>query len=98
MSKTMIIPYTLGGRKYSVTIDAEDEGLFRESIKQLEKKIFFYKQAYANARLSEVEMMTLVAVDLAFSHLKLETDKNTEHLTDKIQQVSDKLENYLKEQ
>ena len=101
------IPITLevipGGRKYPVRIDADDEELIREATKQLRMKVNVYIQKFYVANLFEedlslLDIMEMVAIDIATSHLRLERKKDMEPFVAKIQQLNNKLGNYLKEQ
>ena len=88
-----------GGRKYPVKINADDEELIREATKQLRIKIISYNQSYSEAEtISNYDIMTMVAIDIATSLLRLERNKNMEPFVEKIQQLNYKLGNYLKEQ
>lgn len=90
-----IIP---GGRKYPVKIDADEEELVREAAKQLRQKINAYYQAFANAGLSDIDIMAMVSIDIAISHLRLERKNDTVPFSTKIQQLNEKLKDYLKEE
>ena len=87
-----------GGRRYPVNIDADDEELIREAAKQLRLKFNAYKQVFSEAGLSESDLMAMVAIDIATSHLRLERKNDTVPFTTKIQQLNEKLKDYLKEQ
>ena len=87
-----------GGRRYPVNIDADDEELVREAARQLRLKFNAYKQVFSEADLSESDFMAMVAIDIATSHLRLERKNDTVPFTTKIQQLNDKLKDYLKEQ
>lgn len=76
-----------GGRKYPVKINADDEELVREAARQLRLKFLAYKQAFSEAEVSDKDLITMVAIDIATSHLRLERNDVTERL----QQLVDKL-------
>jgi len=86
------------GRKFPVKINANEEELVREAAKQLRQKFTAYKQAFSEAGVSEKDLITMVALDLAVSHLQLERNKDKTSFITKIQQLNDKLKDYLKEQ
>ena len=90
-----IIP---GDRKYPLWINPDDEGLVREAAKQLRLKLNAYKEAYSEANLSDECLITMVAIDIATSHLRLEKNNDKVSFTEKMQQLNDKLKDYLKEQ
>ena len=86
------------GRKLPLKINANDEELVREAAKQLRQKFIAYKQAFSKAGLSDQDLMTMIAIDIAVSHLRLERNNDKTSFTTKIQQLNDKLKDYLKEQ
>jgi cell division protein ZapA (FtsZ GTPase activity inhibitor) len=86
------------GRRFPVKINANDEELVREAAKQLRQKFTAYKQAYSEAGLSDKDLMTMVAIDIAVSHLQLERNSDKTPFVSRIQQLNEKLKDYLKEQ
>ena len=86
------------GVKYPVNINADDEELVREAARQLRQKINAYNQAFSEAGLSELDIVAMVAIDIATSHLRIERQNDIVPFTTKIQQLNDKLKDYLKEQ
>ena len=87
-----------GGRKYLIKINADDEGLVREATKQLRLKFNAYKQVFSEVDLSEKDLMTMMAIDMAVSHLRLEANNDKVSFTEKMHQLNEKLKDYLKEQ
>jgi len=100
MSDEMLITLEVipGGRKYPTMINADDEELVREAARQLRLKFNAYNQAFSEASLSNSDIMAMVAIDIATSHLRLERKNDIVPFTTKIQQLDDKLKVYLKEQ
>jgi len=100
MSDEMLITLEVipGGKRYPVNIDADDEELVREAARQLRLKFNAYKQVFSEADISESDLMAMVAIDIATSHLRLERKNDTVPFTTKIQQLNEKLKDYLKEQ
>jgi len=86
------------GRKFPVKINANDEELVREAAKQLRQKFTAYRQTFSEVGLSEKDLICMVALDIAVSHLQLERNNDKTTFVTKIQQLNDKLKNYLKEQ
>ena len=89
-----IIP---GNRKFPVNIEADEEELIREAARQLRLKFNAYKQTFSEANLSELDIMAMVAMDIATSHLQLERKNDIAPFTTKMQQLNEKLRDYLKE-
>jgi Cell division protein ZapA. len=100
MSDEMLITLEVipGGKRYPVNIDADDEELVREAARQLRLKFNAYKQVFSEADLSESDLMAMMAIDIATSHLRMERKNDTVPFTTKIQQLNEKLKDYLKEQ
>ena len=86
------------GRKFPLRIKADEEELVREAAKQLRQKFIAYKQDYTEVGLSDKDLMTMVAIDIAVSHLQLERNNDKTSFITKIQQLNEKLKDYLKEQ
>ena len=86
------------GRKYPVRIMADDEELVRVATRQLRQKFIEYKQSFSEAVLSDKDLMTMIAIDISVSHLRLERNNEKASFVTKIQQLNDKLKDYLKEQ
>ena len=88
-----------GIKKYPLIIDADDEGLVREAAKQLRGKINAYRHTFSEVKdLSEIDILAMVAVDIAVSHLRIERKNDIVPFTTKIQQLNETLKSYLKEQ
>ena len=87
-----------GGRKYPAKINADDEEIVREAARQVRLKFNAYNQAFSEAELSELDLMAMLAIDIATSHLRMERKNDTAPFTTKIQQLNNKLKDYLKEQ
>ena len=100
MSDEMLITLEIipGYKKYPVRIDTDDEELVREAARQLRQKFNAYKQAFSEADLSELDIMAMTAIDIATSHLRMEKKNDIVPFTTKIQQLNEKLKDYLKEQ
>ncbi|MDR1723817.1 MAG: cell division protein ZapA [Tannerella sp.] len=93
-----------GGEKYRVQINAEDEEVVREAANQLQQKFVTYKKAFFNKKnssgkdISDADIMAMVAIDIATSHLLLERKNDLVPFAEKIQQFDDEIKDYLKEQ
>jgi len=100
MSNEMLITLEVitGGRKYPVKINADDEELVREAARQLRLKFNAYNQAFSEAELSDLDLMAMLAIDIATSHLRLERKNDIVPFTTKIQELNEKVKDFLKEQ
>ncbi|MDR1098406.1 MAG: cell division protein ZapA [Tannerella sp.] len=93
--KLEVVP---GGRKYSATIHPDEEELVREATRQLREKFNVYKQTFSEVNLSDRDILAMIAIDIAVSHLKLEKKNDTVPFTTKIKQLNDELKDFLKEE
>ncbi|MDR3251835.1 MAG: cell division protein ZapA [Tannerella sp.] len=87
-----------GKGKYTLGINAEDEELIRKAARQLREKYLAYQQTYSDAVVTDLDILAMVAIDIAVSHLRLEDKNDTVPFSDKIQQLDNELKGYLKEQ
>lgn len=87
-----------GGRKYPVIIHPDEEELVREATRQLREKFNAYKHTFSEAKLSDKDILVMMAIDIATSHLKLEKKNDTVPFTTKIKQLNDELKDFLKEE
>jgi cell division protein ZapA len=87
-----------GERKYPVMIHPDEEELVREAAKQLRKKFNAYKNTFSEAKLSDKDILAMMAIEIAISHLKLEKKNDTIPFTTKIKQLNDELKDFLKEE
>ena len=88
-----------GGRKYPVWVnDDNEEELVREAARQLRQKFTAYQQTFSEAHLSDKELLEMVALDIAVSHLRLERNNDKMSFSTKIHQLNGKLKEYWKEQ
>jgi len=87
------------GRKFPVKINANEEELVRKATKQLRQKFIAYQQSYSDSDYSsDKDLMTMVAIDIAVSHLRLESNNDKASFVTKMQHLNEKLKDYLKEQ
>jgi len=86
------------GMKYPVKIQADEEATVREAAKQLRQKFIAFQQKYAAAKLSDQDLLAMVALDIAASHLRLEGMNDTAPFRMKIEELHDEITDYLKGQ
>lgn len=87
-----------GGRKYPVTIHPDEEETVREATRQLREKFNAYKHTFSEAKLSDKDILAMMAIEIAVSHLKLEKKNDTVPFVTKIKQLNDELKDFLKEE
>jgi len=87
------------GMKYPVRVNSEEEEeTVREAAKELRQKFIAYQQKYAAAKLSEKDLLAMIALDITTSHLRLEGKNDTGPYKTKIEQLNSELKEYLKGQ
>ena len=75
---------------------AEDE-IMRKAASEIERKIRQYRQRFsAEAKLDTDDLLAMVAFQLSLTNLQLENLHDTSPITDKVQQLTNELEDYLK--
>ncbi|MDR2472175.1 MAG: cell division protein ZapA [Tannerella sp.] len=97
MTETLQVMLELGneGKKYPVTINADEEELVRKAAAQLKEKILNWRLKFSEKVLSDEELMALVALDIAISHLRLEKQIDTDAVMSKIETLNKKLKGLL---
>jgi FKBP-type peptidyl-prolyl cis-trans isomerase (trigger factor) len=88
----------IGTVTVTIMIDEEEEQLFREAHRQLKLKYQSFCEIFSDAELPESELLAMLAIDIAYSHLKLEKNNDSVFFKDKLQLLDDELKDYLNEQ
>ena len=84
--------------KYPVRVKPDEEEIVREATKQLREKFIVYQQTFSAAELSEKDLLAMIALDIATSHLRLEGKNDTGPYKKKIEQLYNEMTDYLKGQ
>ncbi|MDR2680244.1 MAG: cell division protein ZapA [Tannerella sp.] len=87
-----------GEKKYLVWIKPEDEQLVRKATMLLRQKFNAYKQTFSKAKLSDKDLLAMLAIDMATSHLRLEEKNDAVPFTKNIAKLTDELKDLLKEE
>jgi cell division protein ZapA len=88
----------VAGRSYPVKVkrgDEQEEFLARKAAKRVQDYMTKYRQHFAKS-VEERDLLALIAIQLAMEVSQLEEKNDTKPYTHKIQQLTDILENYLK--
>lgn len=91
----LIIHLVLGGFRFPMNIDLEDEDIYRKAEKQVNKYLKEYQKQYP--LISAEEIRSLVALRLAVVIYKMEKNQNIEPVIEKIQSLDDELQQLLSE-
>ena len=93
MDDKFLIHVEIAGKSYGIRINRSEEQVAREAVRQIRMKMDQYRKKY-----SEVDVKDLLATfQLSVENLILEDKNDTSPFTEKIQELTDKLESYLKD-
>ena len=95
MDDTFLINIKIAGKEYPLTINRKEERLVRAAAAQINSKILQYQASFPSASLEARDLLAMVAFQLSYENLQLEDRNDTTPFTEKIQQVSKELEDYL---
>ena len=82
---------------FQLRIKRAEEEIMRKAASEIERKIRQYRQRFsAEAKLDTDDLLAMVAFQLSLTNLQLENLHDTGPITDKVQQLTNELEDYLK--
>ena len=93
-----VINLEVAGRTYPVTIergDEEREYYARQASKRVQENFLLYRQSFDKS-IEERDLLAMVSIQLAMELIQLESKNDTKPFTEKIQQLTNELEAYLK--
>ena len=88
------IKLKVGVWQHPLTIDAEDEPLYREAARLIDERLVAYSTKYRAAQLYSEFVMTLVALDIAFKYLRQRRDTDVEPVEKALKALTDELEDF----
>jgi len=91
------IKLDVSGRQYPVMIkrgDEQQEFLIRKAAKRVQQHVIQHRQRYAKM-VEDRDLLAMVAIQLALEVIILENKNDTKPFTQKIQQLTETLEDYL---
>ena len=92
MDDKFLIHVEIAGKSYGIRINRSEEQEAREAVRQIRMKMDQYRKKY-----SEVDLLAMVTFQLSVENLKLEEKNDTSPFTEKIQELTDELDSYLKD-
>ena len=95
MDDKFLIHVEIAGKSYGVRIDRSEEQVAREAVRQIRKKLDQYRKKYSEVDVKD--LLAMVAFQLSMTNLQLEDKNDTSPITDKIQELTGELEQYLKD-
>ena len=97
MDDKFLIHVEIADKSYGLWIDRKDEQLARDAAKQIRAKINQYRLNFTQSEVDVKDLLAMVAFQLSMSNLQLEKKNDTNPFTEKIQELTDDIENYLKD-
>lgn len=93
-----LIHIEIAEKSYGIWIKREEEQIVREAAKVIRNKMLQYRQRYAKSDVDVKDLLAMVALQLSIYNLQLKDKNDTVPFTDKIQELTNKMEVFLKEQ
>jgi cell division protein ZapA len=82
-------------RTYPLICKRSEEGLFRKAARDINEKILRYGSVFPAAKLELKDLLAMVAIHISANNLKMEQNKDTSPLFDRIEALDKELEEYL---
>lgn len=95
MDDRFLIHLEIADKSYGLWINREEEQLARDAAKHIRFKINQYRQHFAKSDLDVKDLLAMVALQLSMNNLQLEDKNDTSPVTDKIQELTGEIEQYL---
>lgn len=86
MNDKLKINLQVGGTNYPLIIEREEERFYREAAKQINNKLNLYRQKFSQEGADKI--ITMVALDIAFTNAKLREMNNTEPFLKKLDELN----------
>lgn len=93
-----LIHIEIAEKSYGIWIKRDEEQIVREAAKAIRGKLIQYRQRYAKSEVDVKDLLAMVALQLSIRNLQLEDKNDTVPFTDKIKELTNKMELFLKEQ
>ena len=98
MDDKFLIHVDIADRSYGLWIDRSEEKLARDAAKQIRNKLVQYRQNFTKSDLDVKDLLAMVALQLSMSNLQLEDRNDTSPFAEKMQQLGNEIDGYLKNQ
>ena len=95
MDDKFLIHVEIAGKSYGIRINRSEEQEAREAVRQIRMKMDQYRKKYSEVDVKD--LLAMVAFQLSMTNLQLEDKNDTSPITDKIQELTGELEQYLKD-
>ena len=95
MDDKFLIHVEIADKSYGIRINRSEEQVAREAVRQIRKKMDQYRKKYSDVDVKD--LLAMVTFQLSVENLKLEDKNDTSPFTEKIQELTDELESFLKD-
>ena len=95
MDDKFLIHVEIAGKSCGIRINRSEEQVAREAVRQIRMKMDQYRKKYSEVDVKD--LLAMVTFQLSVENLKLEDKNDTSPFTEKIQELTDELESYLKD-
>ncbi|KAA6344717.1 hypothetical protein EZS27_007670 [termite gut metagenome] len=96
MNDKIKVNLVMASYTYPLTINRQEEEVIREAAKQVNLKLNMYRDNFPTLPLERV--ITMVAYDFSLKNLRQEKRHDTKPYTEKIEELTEVLEDYFKEE
>lgn len=86
----------MAGSTYPLTIRFEEEQMVREAAKQVDMRLNAYREHYKNV--APEKIIAMVAYQFALENLQIKDRNDTQPYAEKINELTEMLEDYFKKQ
>lgn len=95
MNDRFLIHVEIAGKSYGLRIDRSEEQNARKAVLQIRKMMDQYRKKYSDVDVKD--LLAMVAFHLSVENVELEEKNDTSPFTEKIQELTDELEGFLKD-
>ena len=96
MDDEFLINILVAGKRYSIMIRRDEEEMFRKAAKWIDKKVMAYHGKYETP-LEKQDILALIALQAVVEQLEMEEKNDMSPFEEKIQELDNELEKYLKD-
>ncbi|MDR0429732.1 MAG: cell division protein ZapA [Tannerellaceae bacterium] len=92
-----LIHFKIAGKTYGLWINRKDEELTRGAAKQINDKMNQYRAVFSSEEVDVKDLLAMVTLQLSIENLRLEEKNDTAPYAEKVLQLTNELELYLKD-
>ena len=93
-----LIHLKIAGKSYGLWINRKDEEIARNAAKLITYKVDQYRKAFSSEHVDEKDLLAMVTLQLCMDKLRLENKNDTSPFAEKIQQLTNELELFLRDE